>query len=231
MNALITGATKGIGRAIAFALAEKGYNLGICARNESELTALSTLLQEQYGIQVAAMPVDCSKKEALLAFYAFAVKRLGSIDVLVNNAGLFMPGTIMDEPDTHFEEMMQLNVFAPYYLTKIVAADMLPGSHVFTICSLASVQNLPHAPSYSISKMAVLALHRVLKEELRQRSIKATAILPGATLTDSWKGTVIDTKRFVQAEDIAATVVCALQMSAAAYVDEISVNPLERDFS
>lgn len=226
-NAVITGATKGIGRAITLALAKKGYDVAICARNEQELHSFVQELKNTYNIQVWSRVVDCSDKAAVQGFAAFIVKELGQVQVLVNNAGMFSPGPILEETDLQFEQMMFTNVFAAYYLTKALVPIMPLGASIFDISSAAAAEALPHAPSYSVSKIAMSGLNKMFREELKHKGIKVTAILPGATLTDSWKGVDIAAERFVQAADIANVVVHALEMSKNAVMDEIIVRPIE----
>jgi short-subunit dehydrogenase len=99
--------------------------------------------------------------------------------------------------------------------------------YIFNICSIASLKPVPSASSYSISKAALLSLTRALRDSLMAFGIKVTAIIPGATLTDSWSGTSLPAERFVSADDVAATVIACLQMSAGANVDEIIIRPQE----
>ena len=109
MNAVITGASKGIGKAIALKLAENGYNLAICARNEAELQSFTTELLA-LGVKVIAVVVDCSKKDEVISFCNQVKSEMKTIEVLVNNVGVFLPGNILDEADDAFEQQQQLNL-------------------------------------------------------------------------------------------------------------------------
>ncbi|MES2827409.1 MAG: SDR family oxidoreductase [Bacteroidota bacterium] len=228
MNAVITGATKGIGRAIAVKLAEQGYNLAICARNEAELTSFKTEL-DYTGAKVFTYAADFSKKEKVEDFCRFAAGETGTIDVLVNNTGTFLTGSILDEADDQFESQLNLNLKAAYYCTKFFGKMMREQryGHVFNICSIASKQIAENAGSYSVTKAALLSLNNVFREELSKYNVKVTAVLPGSTLTASWEGTSISPERFVQPEDIANSISSILSLSAGANVDELTITPLQ----
>lgn len=227
MNAIITGATQGIGKAIALKLAQHGYNLGVCARNENDLQQLKTELQ-LYGNQVFTMVADCSKKEDVLAFAAKATAQFPKIDVLINNVGIYIPANFLDETDEIFEYQMQVNLYATYYLSKHFGKIMRiqQAGHIFNMCSVASIETLANSSSYGVTKAAMLSLNHVLRKELAPYNVKVTSVLPGATLTTSWKGTEIPSEKFVQPSDIADLLYAALNLSSAANVDELIVRPI-----
>lgn len=227
MNAIITGATKGIGKAIAIKLAQSGYNLAICARTASDLTTLKNELEKE-NIKVFAMVADCSIKMEVRAFCEFATAALGKIDVLVNNAGVFLPGNLLDEDDKVFELQQNLNTNSTYYFSKYFGKMMRlqRSGHIFNICSIASKEAIDNAGSYSVTKTAMLSLNNVLRKELAQYNVKVTAILPGSTLTASWEGTEISPDKFVQPEDIANSLYSILNLSGGVNVDELILKPL-----
>jgi 3-oxoacyl-[acyl-carrier protein] reductase len=228
MNAVITGASKGIGGAIALKLAQNGYNLAICARNEAELNAFKISLQA-FNVEVIAMVVDCADKEQVMSFFNSVKKELGSVDVLVNNVGIYTPGNILDEDDEVFEKQQQVNVNAAYYLSKHFGKMMSIANcgHIFNICSVASLQVVDGAGSYSVTKAGMLSLNNVLRKELAHFNVKVTAILPGSTLTASWEGTTIAAEAFVQPEDIANSIYSILNLSSGVNVDELVLTPLK----
>ena len=228
MNAIITGATKGIGRAIAIMLAKTGYNLALCSRNRLELEELKMQLACT-GVKILVKEVDCGIKADIYAFCEFIASEFPRVDVLVNNAGVFLPGSVLDEPDDYFENQLNLNLSAAYYLSKFVGRMMRneASGYIFNICSVASKQNVENAGSYSVTKAALLSLNHVFKEELSKYNVKVTAILPGSTLTSSWEGTQIPHERFVQPEDIAKTIHQVLNLSVGVNVDEITIKPIQ----
>lgn len=228
MNAIITGATKGIGKAIAVKLAENGYNLAVCARNQTELEALSAELAYT-GVRIFYAVADCSIKEQVYQFCSAVMGGFTEIDVLVNNAGVFIPGLLLDEDDDSFEQQQLLNVNAAYYFGKYFGKIMRKQGrgHVFNVCSVASKEILENAGSYCVTKSALLSLNNVLRQELSKYNVKVTAILPGSTLTSSWEGTTIPAERFVQPEDIASTLYSILNLSSGVNVEEIMIKPLQ----
>ncbi|MFM6976808.1 MAG: SDR family oxidoreductase [Sphingobacteriaceae bacterium] len=234
MNALITGATKGIGRAIAFKLAEAGYNLAICARNADELTELCSLLQEKYPeVEIYARATDCANAQELKLFAEGAQQHFSHIGTLINNVGLYVHGNLLDEADGTLQTQMQLNVYTTHYLSKFFGRYMRTSGagHIVNICSVAGIQPMAAAGAYSVTKYALMGLTNVLREELKPAGVKVTAIIPGSTLTHSWEGTPIAAEHFIQPEDIAASVLTCLKMSAGANIDEIVIRPVSNVFN
>ncbi len=231
MNALITGATKGIGKAIALTLASEGYNLAICSRNSTELENFKQQIQDENPkIKVFIKEVDCGVKEQVLSFADDALSFFKTIDVLVNNAGLFNPSEILQEEDIDSLNLhMKTNVYAPYYLYKKIAPVMQKNGkgHIFNICSVASVESIVNAGSYCVTKSALLSLNNIMRQEMIPSGIKVTAILPGSTLSSSWEGTNIAPDNFIQPEDIALAVAATLKMSAGACVEQIILRPVK----
>lgn len=228
MNAIITGATRGIGKAIAINLAQHGYNLAVCSRNEQELANLVQELKPT-GARVLTVKTDCSVKEEVYAFCRAVTEQMGRADVLVNNAGTFLPGSLLDEADDKLDLQLDLNLKAAYYCAKYFGKIMREhqSGHIFNICSVASKTAAENAGSYSVTKSALLSLNDVLRQELSKYNVKVTAILPGSTLTSSWEGTEIPAERFVQPEDIASSIYAVLNLSGGVNVDEIVLKPVQ----
>ncbi len=227
MKAIITGATKGIGRATAIELAKNGYDVIVGARSEQDLQQLTVELNA-YNVKVVALKVDFSVKAQVVKFVERAIEFAGNVDVLVNNVGSFVPSSFFDEDDEVFESQQLLNVNAAYYLGKRIGKQMLMQKfgHIFNICSVASKAPVENAGSYSVTKAAMLSLNDVMRRELAPHHVKVTAVIPGSTYTSSWEGTTLAKEKFVQPEDVAKSISMALQLSAAANVDEIVLTPL-----
>lgn len=229
MNAVITGATKGMGRAIAMLLAETGYNVAICARNQSEIDNLCEEIRGKYQVKAIGLQTDCSSSPQLNNFTDFVQQHFPTVEVLVNNAGMFVPASILDEPDDLLYKQMQLNLYAAHVLCRTFGRKMRDDrkGHIFNICSVASIKPIATAGSYTVTKVALLGLTRVLREELMPYNVKITAIIPGSTLTASWEGTSLPAERFVSATDVANAILASLQMSSGANVDELVIRPLK----
>ena len=231
MNIVISGATKGIGKAIAQRFAAAGFNIVAIARTKDGLNQLATELNNQYpGIQVWPMPADLSKKEEVLTLAARIKSQLEEISILVNNAGLYLEGEVLTEPTHQLEQMLAVNLLAPYYLCRelVPMMDNTKG-HIFNICSVASRQVGPRNASYAISKHGLLAFNRALRQELLDTAIRVTAVLPGPTYTASWEGVPVAEERLMPPEDVADAVWGAWQMSSRTVVEEIVLRPRQGD--
>lgn len=226
MNIIITGASKGLGKAFANVFAPNNTLL-LCARNIEELTKTANELQSLYSnTTIHTKQADLSQKHQCIEFANWC-NSFGVCDVLINNAGSFIPGSIYNEEDGVIERMINTNLYSAYYVTKNVLSNMLShkNGHIFNVCSIASVQAYSNGGSYSISKFALLGFSKNLREELKPHNIKVTSILPGAVFTDSWKGSGVDEKRIMEDKDIAKLVFAASQLSPQACVEEILIRP------
>lgn len=156
---VVTGATKGIGLAIVKSFAQQGFNIAFCSRNENDLVQLASELLHQFPNQQFIYKVcDVSKREELKAFSEYIQSVFRTVDVLVNNAGVFIPGQLADEAEGVFETQMQTNVNSAYYLTRYILPMMYitEKPHIFNICSTASFVPYVNGGSYCISKFACL---------------------------------------------------------------------------
>jgi short-subunit dehydrogenase len=224
---LVTGGTKGIGRAIIERFAGEGFDIMTCSRNEKELATLQADLESRFpSIRVLTVQADLSKKEEVDKL-AKAVKAFAIPDVLVNNTGVFLPGAIHDEPEGNFELMMQTNLFSAYHLTRALVNEMIArkSGHIFSIGSIAGLTAYPNGGSYAVSKWAMLGMTKCLREELKPHQIKVTSILAGATYTSSWEGVELPIERFMSAEDVAESVWGAYNLSPRTVVEEIIIRP------
>jgi short-subunit dehydrogenase len=228
-NLIITGATKGMGRSIAIAFAKQGLNLAICSRNYTELSLFQEELQKiNPAIKVIVRQADASNKEELLAFAGYAEQELGFISVIVNNVGTYEPSSILDDEENTFERLINTNLMPAYELYRYFGKTMMAArkGHIFTICSVAAIDPVAEAGTYTVTKFALHGLTKVMKLEMQPYGVKVTNVLPGSTLTDSWKDTSLPADQFVLPEDIASAIVCAYNMSPGANVDEIVIRPV-----
>lgn len=230
MNAVITGATKGIGRAIANKLAAEGWNLIICSRSEEDLAAAKEALEAlSADTKVVTTKVDMSDKAQVQSFGDFCLSSIEHIDLLINNAGIFIPGAIHEEDDGALESMIETNLYSAYHLTRKLVPSMMERKSGFIInmASIASFMAYPNGGSYSISKFALRGFSKVLREELKEHGIKVTTIMPGATWSHSWAGMKdqLPESRLMQATDIADTVWSLINLSDSAVVEEVVLRP------
>ena len=226
-NVIITGASKGLGKSIAEKFAAANNHLFLCARNKDTLTeTCNELLQKYPGSKIDIMATDISKKENAIAFGNFCLKN-GTPDILINNAGNFLPGNIYTEKEGTLEEMIEVNLYSAYHLTRAVLPEMMKAKkgHIFNMCSIASLAAYKNGGSYSISKFALLGFSKNLREELKPFNIKVTAVIPGALYTDSWSATDVKPERIMQPEDVANMMYAASLLSPQACVEEILMRP------
>jgi short-subunit dehydrogenase len=231
-NAIVTGASQGIGKAIAEKLLSSGFNIAICARNQSKLTALQAEWKAKYpGSKVIAMAGDLSLTEDIAEFADLALATFPRIDLLVNNAGAYQPGLLADEEEGLLEKMIGINLYSAYHLTRKILPLMKhqQSGHIFNMCSVASLKAYPNGGSYSISKYALLGFTENLRHELMTENIKVTAICPGATWSPSWEGSGVDEQRIMGTNDIADALWSAFSLSPRANVDTIILRPVKGD--
>jgi len=227
-NALITASTKGMGRAIAIAFAKEGINLAVCSRHSEDLTAFKDELSAiNPNIKIFTAVVDVSVKQQLQDFARAAEQHLGFISIIVNNAGVYEHSSILDDADDTLDKHVNTNLMPAYELYRYFGKTMIAAheGHIFTICSVASLSPIAEAGTYSVTKFALLGLNKVMRSEMQQYGVKVTAIIPGSTLTDSWKGMEVDKDKMVLPEDISSAIVNIYKMSAGANVDEIVIKP------
>ncbi|MFY7651419.1 MAG: SDR family oxidoreductase [Chitinophagaceae bacterium] len=227
MNIVITGASKGLGKAMALAFAADGHNLLLCARQPVALYDTMAQIQNQFpNITVHATIADLQNEQEAKDFAHWCTNK-ADVDVLINNAGRFEPGSIHTEADGILTDMLSANLLSAYHVTRGILPAMInkQQGHIFNICSIASLQAYANGGSYSISKFALLGFSKNLREELKQHHIKVTAVMPGAAYTDSWSESGVDPKRIMEANDIAQMVVAATKLSPQAVVEDIVLRP------
>ncbi|MBL7745806.1 MAG: SDR family oxidoreductase [Chitinophagaceae bacterium] len=227
MNIIITGASKGIGKAIAEIFAANGHHLFLTSRGEVQLYKTMEELQTKYpAISVKAKPYDLSKKEQAKDFGAWAIEH-AIPDIIINNAGAFEPGSIYNEREGLLEEQLAINLFSAYHFTRTVLPVMMEhkAGHIFNICSIAALKAYANGGAYSISKYALHGFSKNLREELKPFNIKVTSVFPGAVFTDSWGNFDNTAHRIMEATDIAKLVYAASQLSPGACVEDIVVRP------
>jgi short-subunit dehydrogenase len=226
-NIIITGASRGLGNAIAEIFAENGYDLHLTSINEARLKkSAEELLNKFPAITIKAKSFDLSKKEQAQAFGEWCLKNC-SPNILVNNAGSFAGANVYNEEDGALEEMIETNLYSAYHLTRSIVPAMIEkkSGHIFNMSSIAGLKAYRGGGSYSISKFALRGFSVNLREELKPYNIKVTTVFPGAAYTDSWASSGIKKERFMEATDIAKMVYAASQLSPQACVEDIILRP------
>jgi short-subunit dehydrogenase len=228
MNIIITGASRGIGKAIAEIFAANGHHLFICSRNEVQLyKTMEELLTKYPAVKIKAKARDLSVKEQAIEFGKWVLDNGIVPDILINNAGSFVPGGITDEDAGALDNMLQTNLYSAYHVTRTILPVMIKQrkGHIFNICSIASLNAYKDGGAYSISKFALYGFSKNLREEMKAHNIKVTAVHPGAVLTDSWGNFDNSSNRIMEASDIAKMIYAASQLSAGACAEDIVIRP------
>lgn len=236
LHVVVTGASRGIGKAIAGIFAANGNNLYLTSRSDVALyKATEELMTEYPGVIIKAKPFDLSIRERAQQFGSWCLQHAVP-DILVNNAGLFEPGSSFNEPDGQLENQLATNLYSAYYLTRRLLPKMIESTredrfnrHVFNMCSIASLAAYPNGGAYSISKFALYGFSKNLREEMKEYGIKVTAIHPGAVMTDSWGNFDNSRHRIMEVSDIAKLVYAASQLSMQACVEDIIIRPQQGD--
>lgn len=232
MNVLITGASRGIGRAIADIFAAGKNQLFITSRNEVALYKAMEELQTKYpDAVIKAKAFDLSKKEQAQDAEKWITGAGITPDILINNAGSFKPGSVHNEPDGLLENQVAVNLYSAYHLTRALLPGMMKrrSGHIFNMCSIASLHAYENGGAYSISKFAMHGFSKNLREEMKPYSIKVTSVFPGAVLTDSWGDFDNSNRRIMEASDIAKMIYAAAQLSPQACVEDIVIRPVLGD--
>ncbi|MCR5889592.1 SDR family oxidoreductase [Hymenobacter sp. J193] len=227
---VVTGGTKGIGRAVVERFLAAGLPVVTCARSAADLLVLSSELARQYpDTPVYTLAADLSQPEDTQRFVSFVRELEGSVEVLVNNTGGFEPGRLQDEPadGSQLRRMIDVNLYSAYDVTQGLLPDMIARrhGHIFMLCSTASIMAYTNGGSYCIAKFALYGMTKVLRAELQEHDIRVTAILPGATLTNSWAGADLPAERFMRPQDVAESIFAAYSLSPQAVVEELLMRP------
>lgn len=228
MNSIITGASRGLGKAIAGRFAAAGYDLILSSRDQTALDAAVRELGAQYpAIAIRSKAADLGTKQQAQELGEWILASGLSVDVLVNNAGQFIYGSLYEEAEGVLEQLIAVNLYSAYHLTRTLLPAMMSRSagHIFNICSIASLKAYHHGGAYGISKYALAGFSANLREEMKEHGIKVTAVYPGAAYTDAWASSGVDPHRIMEASDIAQMVVAAAGLSPQATVEEIVIRP------
>jgi NAD(P)-dependent dehydrogenase (short-subunit alcohol dehydrogenase family) len=181
---VITGASQGLGRALALAYAREGAKLAINARSEDSIRPVAREAEEQ-GAEVLAVAADVSQSADVEMLVSETVERFGGIDVLVNNAGILGPRVaIVEYPEDEWRRVIDANLTGPFLVSKAAIPHMREGGSVINLVSGVSVEGRAEWGAYSVSKFGLEGLNQILATELKDREIRVNAVDPGGMRTD-----------------------------------------------
>lgn len=231
-NALVTGAGKGIGRAVAVALAQEGVNVALLARTETQLQEVAKEV-EALGVKAVVVTADIADRAAVEAAVAQATGALGTIDILINNAGIGTFAKLVDMDPAEWEHIIQVNLLGTYYTTRAVLPGMIAREtgDIINVASTAGQRGAATTSAYSASKFAVLGLTESLMQEVRKHNIRVSALTPSTVATElaiNNKLTDGNPDKVMQPEDLAEFMVAQLKLNRRIFIKEAgmwSTNP------
>ncbi|RPD50681.1 3-ketoacyl-ACP reductase [Paracnuella aquatica] len=230
--ALVTGAGKGIGKAVALALATEGVHVGLLARSEGDLQQVAETAAAK-GVKVSVAVADITNLDAVNAAVAKISSELGPIDILINNAGTAAFGGFLQLEPAQWEQIIKVNLMGVYYTTRAVLQQMIDRKtgDIVNISSTAGQRGAAATSAYSASKFAVLGLTESLMQEVRKHNIRVTALTPSTVATDLAKELKLtdgNPEKVMQPEDFAELIVMQLKLNRRVFVKEAglwSTNP------
>ncbi|MHA4846356.1 3-ketoacyl-ACP reductase [Flavitalea antarctica] len=226
-TALVTGAGKGIGKAIAMALGAEGVNVGLIARTEKDIADVAAAIKAM-GVNAAFATADVSDRGQVETAVLQIRNALGDIDILINNAGTGTFGKFMDLEPEIWEQQIKINVFGVYYTTRAVLPSMIERQtgDIVNISSTAGKSGAANTSAYSASKFAVFGLSESLMQEVRKHNIRVTALAPSTVVTDlAYSADLIkgDPDRVMHPEDFAELLIAQLKLHRRVFVKEASI--------
>ncbi len=226
-NALITGAGKGLGSAIALALAAEGVNIALVGRTEKALVNVAEELKK-YAVKTTIAVADVADMDSVNAAVAQVKSVLGNIDILVNNAGIASFGKFMELEPQRWKEIIDVNLMGVYYVTRAVLPEMIDRQmgDIINISSTAGKNGSALTSAYSASKFGVIGLSESLMQEVRKHNIRVSTLLPSTVATDmaiNLKLTDGNPEKVMQAEDFAELVIAHLKLNRRVFIKESGI--------
>jgi NAD(P)-dependent dehydrogenase (short-subunit alcohol dehydrogenase family) len=225
--ALITGATQGIGLAIARAVADEGCNLTICGRDRARLERAKAELVAK-GVEVTAISCDVREEKGVEQMFSTVRKDFSKLDILINSAGIahaFKPVSELSFAD--WNDVLASNLTGTFLVTRASIPLMQRGSSIVNVLSMSSKRAFPNLAAYNASKFGALGFTNTLREELRSQGIRVISLLPGATDTPIWDRLWPDAPRqkMMRPESVALALIAALKLPPESTVEELDLMP------
>jgi short-subunit dehydrogenase len=232
MKILITGASRGIGKAIAIELCKFGHELMLVSKNEENLLNAVNELKSRCNSEIQHKVCDVGSEAEIDDLVTSCKESKFLPNVLILNAGIFIEGTLTNSKAEDFYQTLNVNLFHIYHCVKKFAEILKTQSEskVILIGSTASLEAYPLGPLYGVAKWGLKGYAVNLRKEFMNDNIAVTLINPGGTLTDLWEGEELPPNRLLEPSDIGKLVSAILNLSSQAVVEEIVVRPMLGDF-
>lgn len=226
---LITGASRGIGLALARTLGRMGSKLALCARDSKRLRGAATEL-ERSGFPVWAVPTDVTHPDELASLVERAEASLGPIDILINNAGIGYFAPVQDATEANWDAVLDTNLKAVFLLSRLVAPGMAlrRAGHIVNIASLAGKNAFAGGALYCASKWGLLGLTQCMAEDLRPFGVRVSAVCPGTVATEFSPHAGKASEKMLQPEDVAHAVEMILTQAPQSFVSEVVLRPTQK---
>ncbi|WP_343618255.1 3-ketoacyl-ACP reductase [Flavobacterium sp.] len=226
-NALITGAGKGIGKAVAIALAKEGVNLILVSRTQKDIEQLADEVSN-LGVKALALSADVSDINSITTAVEKALAEFKHIDILINSAGIASFGKFLELEPEAWERIIQVNLMGTYYTTRAVIPNMIErqAGDIINISSTAGLNGNALTSAYSASKFAVLGLTDSLMQEMRKHNIRVTALTPSTVATDMAKDLNLtdgNPEKVMQSEDMADLIIAQLKLNRRVFIKNSSI--------
>ena len=227
--ALITGASRGIGLAIAQSLAGLGAKVALCARDSKRLEAAAAALK-QAGASVVAIPTDVRRADEIAGLLRATERSLGPIEILVNNAGIGYFAPVQEASEADWDSVLDTNLKAAFLLSSAVAPGMIErrGGHIINIGSLSGKSAFAGGAIYCASKWGLLSLTECMAEDLRSYGVRVSAVLPGSVATDFSPHTGKDASKMLQPDDVAHAVESIVTQTPQSFISEVLIRPAQK---
>lgn len=222
---VITGASKGIGKSVAFALAEEGAGLALCSRNTDAVNRFIPELPDKDS-RTIAYNCDVTKEKDIKNVVDSILKEFGRIDILINNAGVWITDRVAESSVADFAALMDTNYMGTYMFTRYVLPGMIENKSgdIINISSILGQFGASSKSGYCASKFAVMGFSEALRNEVKNNNIRVIVVCPGTTNTDLF-GEPVDSEKSLSPDDVAETVRLALILPRRATLNEITITP------
>jgi len=229
---VITGASQGIGAEIAYEFARevRGVRLALVARSETKLRAVAARCN-RLGAVAEVFVANVADADAVKALESAVIARFRRVDVVVSNAGVFRPGSVLDTSVEAFDEMVAVNLRSQFLVTRAFVPAMAQrrSGDVFVMSSIAGLSPYPSSAAYCAAKFGVTGWAQVMRAELKAHGVRVCLVYPGATVSPSWDGSGVSPERMMPTRDVARAFLDVYRLSRKTVVEEIVLRPVAGD--